>query len=259
MRTGAITGYIDVAQLVLYAFWIFFAGLIYYLRREDKREGYPLESDRSGARRRAGLPGDARAQDLPARARRRRSARRSAEAPPRSRRPQPDRPWPGAPLEPDRQPDARRRRPGCLRRRADMPDLTVDGDAEDRAAARRDRLRRGARGIPIRAAWRCIGADGNVGGTVRDMWVDRAEMLIRYLEVEVGSGGKRRVLLPINFAASTSRGRVSVRSILGQPVRRRARHCATPTRSPCSRRTRSGLLRRRHAVRHAASALEPLL
>lgn len=35
----------DFAQLVLYAFWIFFVGLVFYLRREDKREGYPLESD----------------------------------------------------------------------------------------------------------------------------------------------------------------------------------------------------------------------
>ncbi len=48
MNRGAITDYIDVAQIVLYVFWIFFAGLIIYLRREDKREGYPLESDRSG-------------------------------------------------------------------------------------------------------------------------------------------------------------------------------------------------------------------
>ncbi len=36
--------YIDGAQIALYAFWLFFAGLIYYIRREDKREGYPLES-----------------------------------------------------------------------------------------------------------------------------------------------------------------------------------------------------------------------
>ena len=50
MGTGAITQYIDVAQIALYAFWIFFAGLIYYLHQEDKREGYPLESDRSGGR-----------------------------------------------------------------------------------------------------------------------------------------------------------------------------------------------------------------
>lgn len=35
----------DFAQLVLYAFWIFFFALIVYLRREDKREGYPLHSD----------------------------------------------------------------------------------------------------------------------------------------------------------------------------------------------------------------------
>ena len=35
----------DFAQLVLYAFWVFFALLVIYLRREDKREGYPLHSD----------------------------------------------------------------------------------------------------------------------------------------------------------------------------------------------------------------------
>lgn len=36
--------YFDGTQIVLYAFWLFFVGLIIYLRREDKREGYPLES-----------------------------------------------------------------------------------------------------------------------------------------------------------------------------------------------------------------------
>lgn len=38
--------HLDGAQIVLYAFWLFFFGLVYYLRREDKREGYPLESER---------------------------------------------------------------------------------------------------------------------------------------------------------------------------------------------------------------------
>ena len=47
MESGALTESIDVAQVVLYVFWIFFAGLILYLRKEDKREGYPLVSDRS--------------------------------------------------------------------------------------------------------------------------------------------------------------------------------------------------------------------
>jgi photosynthetic reaction center H subunit len=44
---GEITEYLDVAQVTLYAFFIFFIGLVLYLRREDKREGYPLLSDRS--------------------------------------------------------------------------------------------------------------------------------------------------------------------------------------------------------------------
>ena len=56
MTTGAITGYIDVAQLVLYVFWIFFIGLVIYLRREDKREGYPLEAEGSSRVRVVGFP-----------------------------------------------------------------------------------------------------------------------------------------------------------------------------------------------------------
>ena len=43
---GQITQNIDVAQVVLYTFWAFFAYLIFWLRREDKREGYPLEFER---------------------------------------------------------------------------------------------------------------------------------------------------------------------------------------------------------------------
>lgn len=38
--------HLDGAQIILYAFWLFFFGLIYYLRKEDKREGYPLDSSR---------------------------------------------------------------------------------------------------------------------------------------------------------------------------------------------------------------------
>lgn len=38
--------YFDLPTLLIYLFWIFFALLIIYIRREDKRVGYPLESDR---------------------------------------------------------------------------------------------------------------------------------------------------------------------------------------------------------------------
>lgn len=50
MPTGALTGYVDVAQVVLYAFFLFFAGLVFWLRREDRREGYPLENEAVGRR-----------------------------------------------------------------------------------------------------------------------------------------------------------------------------------------------------------------
>ena len=43
METGAITQYVDFAQIVLYMFWIFFFGLVYYLLQENHRDGYPLE------------------------------------------------------------------------------------------------------------------------------------------------------------------------------------------------------------------------
>ena len=60
-----------------------------------------------------------------------------------------------------------------------------------------------------------VGADGVKAGTVSDVWVDRAEALIRYLEVSVGA---RTVLLPINFADKIDNARrtVKVNAILGK-------------------------------------------
>lgn len=42
--------YIDLPTILIYLFWFFFAGLLLYLHRENKREGYPLVSDRKGIR-----------------------------------------------------------------------------------------------------------------------------------------------------------------------------------------------------------------
>ena len=137
----------------LYAFWLFFAGLIFYLRREDKREGYPLDSDRLGG----GVVGRA---SRPCRGRRPSSLphggtyRRRAAPGPRELAADAAGPWPGAPLDADRQPDDRRRRPRRLRAARDMPDLTLRRRAAHRADARGPRLRgRGAR-TATRAACR---------------------------------------------------------------------------------------------------------
>ena len=48
MEAVYVPNYIDLATILIYLFWGGFAALIIYLRREDKRVGYPLESDRKG-------------------------------------------------------------------------------------------------------------------------------------------------------------------------------------------------------------------
>jgi photosynthetic reaction center H subunit len=42
-----VTTNLDFALIAVWLFFLFFFFLIVYLRREDKREGYPLASDRS--------------------------------------------------------------------------------------------------------------------------------------------------------------------------------------------------------------------
>ena len=178
--TGAITGYFDVAQIVLYAFWIFFAGLIIYLRREDKREGYPLESDRLHVKV-VGFPGlpEPKSFVLPhgggTRYVPRQEARETVNATPIA-------PWPGAPLQPNGDPMLAGVGPGSFADRPDVPDLTFEGTpkiipmrvATDYAVAHQDL---DPRGLPV------LGADDVVGGTVKDIWVDQSEPQIRYLEV----------------------------------------------------------------------------
>ena len=48
MHNFEFAGAIDVTDVILIAFVLFFSGLVIYLRREDRREGYPLEDDVTG-------------------------------------------------------------------------------------------------------------------------------------------------------------------------------------------------------------------
>ena len=122
---GESPSYIDVAQVTLYVFWIFFAGLIFYLRREDKREGYPLDSDAVRRRAVAGLPAHARRR-RPSAARRATSRRcRDHEDDRRDRRLPADRAVAGRAAGADRQSDARRRRAGSWADREDVPELDL--------------------------------------------------------------------------------------------------------------------------------------
>jgi photosynthetic reaction center H subunit len=212
MGTGSITQYFDVAQIALYVFWIFFAGLIYYLQKEAKREGFPLEMDEPDGRRSSGwLP-------MPAPKTFHLQHGGSVTVPNDKRSPQilaaePSNRWAGAPLEPTGNPMLDGVGPGAYADRADVADLTYEGAIKIvplRAAPGFgvDSGDSDPRGLPV------LGADGVAGGTVAEIWVDRSEMLFRYLEVEVGGAGGRRVLLPINFARIGDR-EVRVKSILG--------------------------------------------
>ena len=169
MGFGAFTRYIDIPQVVLYVFWIFFAGLILYLRREDKREGYPLQRDPSN----------------------------------------------GSPQPPTGNPMKNGAGPASYSQRQDIPDVTIDGQpliVPMRVAAGFTVAEEDAdpRGMVV------VGADGVAAGKVLDIWVDRAEPQIRYLEVKLdGVLGGRSVLLPIGYLKfDTGRRIVNVASIL---------------------------------------------
>ena len=101
----------------------------------------------------------------------------------------------GAPLEPIGNPLTAGIGPGAWAERADRPDLTYKGIARivpmrvatDFFVAHEDP---DPRGLNV------IGMDDAVGGKVVDLWVDRSEPCLRYLEIEVAGGGRRLVPLP---------------------------------------------------------------
>lgn len=225
MQTGALTGYLDVAQVVLYVFWIFFAGLIFYLRREDKREGYPLESDRtdrSGGRVSVvGFPSPPSPKTflLP---------HGGTQTAPRDEKPQrpvkaePDVPWPGSPLRPTGNPLKDGVGPAAWAERHDIPDPTWEGDpkivpmrvATDFWVAEQDP---DPRGMPV------VALDGEVAGTVKDIWVDRSEFRVLFLEMELAGSKPEAEPEPEEAEGEVAEGEEA------KPKRRRTRSTKADT------------------------------
>jgi photosynthetic reaction center H subunit len=210
MKLGQITSYIDVAQVTLYLFLAFFVGLMFYLRREDRREGYPLFSEPSNTHKDPGflwIP-PPKVFQLPHGG--------TAMAP--TGKPD-DRPikaektevWPGAPFEPTGDPMLAAVGPGSYAERANIPDPTIEGHAKivplrvatNYAVEKRDGDPRG---------YSVIGGDRTAAGTITDVWVDRSETVIRYLEAKIPGVGSR--LIPMNFARVDKRlGQVKVNAL----------------------------------------------
>ncbi len=202
METGAITQYVDVAQIVLYMFWAFFAGLIFYLVREGHREGYPLDNGRAeGGPKQTGWP-------IPEPKVYKLANGREVLAPDVNRldstySAQPTHSWLGAPLEPVGDPLLAGVGPGAWAARADEPDLYHGNHIKIvplRIAADHGVMSQDVdpRGLPV------YGADKQLAGTVKDLWIDRAEMMFRYLEVSLTGG--QTVLLPMTFSRIKSKG-----------------------------------------------------
>jgi photosynthetic reaction center H subunit len=216
MPTGAITGYIDVAQLTLYAFWLFFAGLIFYLRREDKREGYPLENERSGLVTVQGFP------FMPSPKVFLLSDGHKVYAP-RIEAPTPvpgtvasGLGWLGAPLDPIGNPMIQSIGPASYVERADVPDMMFETPVPKLVPLRIGTEYWLAEEDPDPRGMAVVGADGVVGGTCTDAWIDRADMIVRYLEVAVSVGVPKSVLVPMTLVRiSTDRNLVVVQSVMG--------------------------------------------
>lgn len=220
-----IVGTIDLALVSLYIFWLFFAGLLFYLQRESRREGYPLVEELDGSEIEHGIfmPGpkefllsDGSVAVVPDKDKDRQPINMEQTIP-----------GLGSPGVPIGDPMLAGVGPGAYTPRANRPDLLFEG---------------GVRIVPMRTAtdfyleekdpdprgMAVLGADGEQAGTVSDVWVDRAEFVARYFEVELsGAAGlaagddegvsmARRVLLPVNFTQiDGSANTITVNAILG--------------------------------------------
>jgi photosynthetic reaction center H subunit len=218
-------GNFDVTSLLLTTFVLFFLGVIIYLRREDRREGYPLEDEVSGRLEESGglffaarpktfhlgpgqepvfKPDNLRdSQDL--------TARRTSRVF-------------GSPFEPVGNPLTAGVGPGAFALRSRQPEMMFHG---------------GPKIVPLRVAtdfsvdpktadplgMKVVGADGVVGGIVSDVWLDRSEFIARYLEVAVtpieGAGpvAIRHVLVPMAMVVVKKAERlVRVDPVLGSQI-----------------------------------------
>ncbi len=200
---------VDLVEILFTLFWVFFIGLVYYLQREMKREGYPLVSDRSDHITVQGFPAmpspktyhteDGRVVQAP-----------RDEAPDTDFNAKPATGHFGAPLDPTGDPLTARFGPGAWANRPEVVEKTLEGTP--RIVPLRvadgyhvDEKDIDPRGMPV------VGADDVSVGDVSDVWIDLAEPMIYFLEVAT-QGGSRMV--PFGFAEiDKEAGKIRVNAI----------------------------------------------
>ena len=187
-------GNFDLALISLYLFWLFFAGLVYYIQRENMREGYPLENeDGSATNSLLSIP-EPKTFQLP-------HGRGEYQAPNFEREQRelalaPTEGGTGFPFAPTGDPMKDGVGPASFAMRRDEPELDGHGHPKLQPRAKVGEFAvaagRAPRGLPV------VGNDQKSAGTVSDMWVDVPEQLVRYLELTLVDGSKR--LVPMTMA-----------------------------------------------------------
>lgn len=213
-------GNFDLASLAIWMFWIFFALLIYYLQTENMREGYPLENEDGSPAANLGLigmPTDTKTFRLP-------HGRGEVTVPSKENEDEHRRTdlgdvmgatsqAAGFPYDPKGDPMLAGIGSGAWTPRRDEPELDGHGHAKIVPMSATESYRvsagRDPRGLVV------VAGDGEVVGTIADMWIDAPEQLVRYLEIELDAdhGGGTR-LVPIHFCQIWRK--VTINSIYGK-------------------------------------------
>ena len=195
MPLGNITYQIDLPETALVVFFLGFLGVVWFLRRLDKREGYPMRTSHFDARPLLGfpVPPDPKAYLLDEGGTT--VAPHYYEQPPM--RAVPLYPFDGTPLTPTGNPLLAAVGPGAWVMRRDEPMLTEKGEpmlaplrkSEEWSVEKGDADPRGM--VVFDRRWVEI-------GVVRDVWVDKSIKILRLLEIELRAGlAGGRVLAPI--------------------------------------------------------------
>jgi photosynthetic reaction center H subunit len=202
MNATYVVGTIDVAEIAILLFFLFFVALVFYLNRESRREGYPLEDEGTGKLHPGSLfDGDKKSFQLP--------HGRGNYVPEDGARDDINVPAvqafsaAGAPFVPTGNPMKDGVGPAAWANRSKYPDLTFDGRPRIVPIAQSHELIVSPND-PQLIGWPVVAADGVTAGKVSDIWVDQAEHIIRYLEVETTSG--KKVLAPMTVAAVQTKG-----------------------------------------------------
>ncbi|WP_342077599.1 photosynthetic reaction center subunit H [Yoonia sp. SS1-5] len=208
-------GNFDLASAAIWLFWIFFAGLVYYLQTENMREGYPLRGDDDEP------PANESLWPIPKeKTFHLRDGRGELTVPSREYEDSKMRTdlalaqsaaATGSPWIPTGDPMVDGVGPASWAPRKDHPELDAHGHVKIQPMASLDDFKvsagRDPRGLPL------VGGDGEVVGRVTDLWVDVPEQMVRYLAVDLnpeGSGNSR--LIPMTMTKIGS-DRVTVRAL----------------------------------------------